>query len=72
MAKNKLNVVSNSITSNANPMKINPAEDVRERQWRAKDALNDLERAEAHKKDKILMKDVKQLAKQKIKCLDKI
>ncbi len=78
MAKNKLptdkkpipvTVVSNSTTSNANPMK----QDVdRERKWRAEDALRDIQRAEEHKRDKALMKEVKTLAKEKIKCLGNI
>lgn len=76
MTKNKLNVVSNSTTSNASPMKTNPrmseGEEARERKYKAEDALRDLERAETHKNNKDLMKDVKQLAKQKMKCLDKI
>lgn len=76
MAKNKLNVVSNSTTSNASPMKINPRmsedEGVRERKWKAEDALRDIERAETHKRDKGLMRDVKCLAKDKIKSLGKI
>lgn len=44
----------------------------RERKYRAEDALRDIERAEGHKGDKSLMKDVKQLAKAKIKSLGKI
>lgn len=76
MTKNKLNVVSNSTTSNANPMKSMPKEDAayeaRERKYKAEDALRDIERAETHKRDKGLMKDVKCLARDKIKSLGKI
>jgi hypothetical protein len=62
----KVHVVSNSTTSNASPMKTDES---RERKWKAEDALRDIERAEQHKKDKSLMKDVKSLAKEKIKSL---
>lgn len=71
----KVTVVSNTTTSNASPMKqsrLSPDEQSRERKWKAEDALRDLERAEEHKRDKALMKDVKTLAKDKIKCLDKL
>ena len=40
--------------------------------WRAQDALRDIERAEAHKQDKELMKHVKSMAKEKMDCLSKI
>ncbi len=77
MAKmNKLPVVSNSTTSNASPMKHEKAEsaayEAKERKWKAEEALSTIERAEAHKRDKALMREVKSLAKDKIKCLDKI
>ena len=76
MAKNvnKLPVVSNTTISNASPMKISEDKDheARERKYRAEEALSVLERAEEHKRDKVLMKDVKALAKNKIKCLDKL
>ena len=39
---------------------------------KAKYALEDIERAEMHKKDKALMKHVKKAAKDKMKCLSKI
>ncbi len=44
----------------------------RERKYKAEDALRDLERAEGHKRDKSLMSDVKKLAKDKIKSIQKI
>ena len=47
-------------------------EDARERKWRAEDALKDIERAEGHKRDKDLMGDVKKLAKEKVKSLNKV
>lgn len=43
-----------------------------ERNWRAEDALRDIERAEAHKRDKALMADVKRLAQDKVNSLKKI
>lgn len=46
--------------------------EARERQYRAEDALRDLERAEKHKRDKALMNDVKKLAREKADSLKKI
>ena len=46
--------------------------DDRERKWKAEDALRDIERAEGHKRDKALMKDVKACAKEKIASLSKV
>lgn len=48
------------------------AKPIENNKWRAEDALRDIERAETHKSDKALMKDVKVLAKQKMKSLSKI
>jgi hypothetical protein len=42
--------------------------EARERKYRAEDALRDIERAEKHKSDKGLMKDVKACAAEKIKA----
>jgi hypothetical protein len=47
-------------------------DEARERKWKAEDALRDIERAEGHKRDRSLMKDVKSLAKEKVKSLNKI
>ena len=47
-------------------------EEAERRKYRAKNALEDIERAEGHKRDSSLMKDVKQLAKEKVDCLKKI
>jgi len=44
----------------------------RERKWKAEDALRDIERAEGHKKDKELMRDVKTVAREKAKTMSKI
>lgn len=46
--------------------------EARERKYRAKSALEDIERAEGHKRDGDLMKDVKQLAKEKMNSLSKV
>ena len=40
--------------------------------WRAQDALRDIQRAEKHKADAKLMKQVKQLAREDLKALKKI
>jgi hypothetical protein len=47
-------------------------DEARERRYRAEDALRVMEKAEEHRKDKALMRDVKQMAKEKVKCLSKI
>jgi hypothetical protein len=44
-------------------------DEARERRWKAEDALRTMEQAEKHKKDKQLMKDIKQLAREKVKDL---
>jgi len=67
MAKNKLPIAKASVETT----ETKAAED-REMKYRSEDALRDIERAEAHKRDKVLMKSVKQLAKSKIKCLSKL
>jgi len=46
--------------------------DERERKYRAKSALEDIERAEEHKRDKALMKDVKACARDKMKAYGKL
>jgi len=43
-----------------------------ERKYRARHALEDIERAEGHKRDKDLMRDVKKEARDKVKTLKKI
>lgn len=43
-----------------------------QRNWKAEDALRDIERAERHKADKTLMADVKKLAQEKAEALKKI
>lgn len=43
-----------------------------ERKYRAEDALRTIEQAEGYRKDKDLMKDVKQLAREKVKNLKKV
>lgn len=65
MAKKRLPIA----TASVEPVEVDNVERMR---YRAEDALRDIERAEAHRKDKALMKSVKQLAKEKVKCLSKI
>jgi hypothetical protein len=79
MAKSKLPVATSSASAKAVPVKIvhdSPMEtakdESRERKWRAEDALKDIERAEGHKRDKALMKDVKACAKEKMKAYGKL
>lgn len=43
-----------------------------ERKYKAQDALRTLEQAEGYRKDKELMRDVKQLAREKVKNLKKV
>lgn len=52
--------------------KVSADYEARERKYKAEDALRDIERAEGHKRDRGLMRDVKKLAKDKIKSLGKI
>jgi len=47
-------------------------EEKREREYRARSALEDIEKAEGHKRDKSLMKDVKACAKEKMKAYGKL
>lgn len=47
-------------------------DNTQERKWKAEEALRTIERAEEHRKDKSLMKDVKGLAKYKMNNLKKI
>jgi len=80
MAKNKLPVQKLSAKAkSAVPVRIvsdvaeSPREETAERRnWRAEDALRDIERAEKHKSDKTLMNDVKKLAQEKLASLKKI
>ena len=52
--------------------KMSAEDKERQRKYRAEDALRDIERAEAHKADKSLMKDVKCLAKEKMDAMKKL
>lgn len=69
MAKNKLPTASTAAVSEKMESKAHEAS---ERKYRAEDALRTIERAEQHRADKSLMKDVKGLARERIKCLGKI
>lgn len=68
MAKKTLPVAKASVE----PMMPTPADKDREMTYRAEEALRDIERAKKHETNKPLMKRVKQMAKEKIKCLGKI
>lgn len=79
MAKSKLPV--EKLAAKAVPVKIvddtpstssNRDYEARERKYRAEEALRDIERAEKHKSDKTLMKDVKACAKEKMKAYGKL
>lgn len=59
------------VTDTANSS-IDKDHEAERKRYRAEDALRDIERAEGHKRDKSLMKDVKSLAKEKVKSLNKI
>jgi len=81
MAKSKLPVEKLKASKKAIPVRIvsEPASlssdkdyEARERKYRAEDALRDIERAEKHKRDAALMKDVKALAQDKVASLKKI
>lgn len=67
MPKNKL-----SVAGPTEAPKPDRDSEARERRYRAEDALRDIERAKKHENDKSLMKDVKQLAKERIKDLGKV
>ncbi len=70
--KNKLPVasVNPDMTEGAAKMPSDMKE--QERRYRAEDALRDIERAEKHRKNKELMKDVKKYAREKVKTLKSI
>lgn len=67
---NKLPIATSSVEPSM-PSQSKESKD-RERRWRAEEALRDIERAEGHKSNKDLMKDVSQLASEKVKNLKKI
>lgn len=62
MAKKKKLPVANDVQV----ARMSPDEDMK---YKAKYALEDIERAEAHKRDKELMKHVKKYAKEKMNAL---
>ncbi len=65
VGKNKLPVAS-----------VNPVMTDRDRdddmKWRAKNALDDIKRADMHRNDAKLMEHVKVLARQEVECLKKV
>ena len=52
--------------------KVNADYEAEERKRKARYALEDIERAEGHKRDKELMKEVKKVAREKISTMKKI
>ena len=68
MVKSKMNVESVTASPQAVIARRSKDEEARERKYRAERALEYIERAEAHKRDKALMKDVKSCAKEKMKA----
>lgn len=66
--KNKLPVTDTS----AKVLPASPKMDEQEKKWRTEDALRTIEKAEEHKRDKGLMKEVRSMAKSKMKNLGKI
>ena len=69
MAKNKLPTAKVTDTMAIAPDQASAA---RERRYRAEDALRTITEAEKHKADKGLMKDVKMVAREKIKDMSKV
>jgi len=55
---------------------VNPVMKDRDRdddmKWRARNALDDIKRADMHRNDPKLMEHVKVLAKQEVECLKKV
>jgi hypothetical protein len=73
MAKsNKLSKVIAPATAQVSAMPVNKTNEERERNYRAQSALSDIETAHKHMQNKDLMKDVKRVAKEKLKTLGKI
>lgn len=75
MAKSKL-PVEKLKASKSKPIQVKIVHDSPEvaksdRNWRAEDALRDIKRAEAHKRDAALMADVKKLAQDEVASLKK-
>jgi len=74
MAKGKLPV--NKLPSTKEVAGPSPAStreyEAQERRYRAERACEDIERAEKHKADKGLMKDVKTVARERMKALGKV
>ena len=75
MAKKNLKMAVEGVATAASEASIarrSKEDEARERKWKAEDALRDIERAEGHKKNKELMRDVKSVAKDKIKTYSKL
>lgn len=62
-------IASVATTSDSPSNSVKPDDDMK---WKARNALEDIQRAEQHKKDAGLMKAVKNLAKEQMSTLKKI
>ena len=73
-SKNKLAIAVATMPQPSAPKQIayEKGEKERQRMWKAEDALRDIERADRHRNDKTLMKDVSKLAQERIATLKKI
>lgn len=71
-AKPKMAVESMTVTPQTVISKRTHEDEARERRYRAESALHDIEKAEKHKSDKSLMKDVRSCAKEKMKAYGKL
>ena len=73
---NKLGKITSVTTESASPVdssrKMSVEDKLRERKWKAEDALRCLTRANEIIRDRQLMADVKELAKQQMKGLQSI
>jgi len=63
--------LTNKLTSTKEVAGPSPSSD-RMDEWRVKEALETIQRAEEHQSNKGLMREVKKLAKQRMKTLGKI
>lgn len=64
--KNKLA----KLTTGSSPVMPSRDHEAHERKYRAEEALRTITRAEEHKRDRVLMKDVKACAREQAKTLD--
>lgn len=71
MAKNRLAKLTNRpVSTMAEAPRASKEQMEHERRYRAEEALRTITRAEEHKRDRALMKDVKSCAREQAKTLD--